>query len=436
MIWTDGQGREWHIEAGPELITLKAGDQILHIERGVWERDVHLSCVGRDLIARFYGEHVEVGFLVPQEQADEFLSRAKLSRPGDAVDLPIAAPLPQPQRKDLLWPKVTHSSVWALICSAFAFIPLFGLLFGMAALVLIVVFHRRARQAAALAHARTMCRAALILTIGGIGISLLAMFCFVTEAGPAEAQAYTAPAQGMGSYGTIAAAIVVVLVSLSIHECGHAISAWWCGDDLARSLGRVTLNPFAHIDLFGTIILPLILATSGAPVFGYAKPVPVRLTHLSRYRRAHILISLAGPGTNLFLSAVALALLLLMGCLLVLLAPHAVVIGFSSLFSQVVITGIAGGQLLSAVALVLKLVFMINLFLAFFNLIPIPPLDGSWVLEHLFPDTLGRFYAVIRPFGFILFLLMFWAGLIRYLLFPALWLILFGYEVVSACTGL
>ncbi|MFH0982182.1 MAG: site-2 protease family protein [Planctomycetota bacterium] len=436
MIWTDGYGRAWQIDAGPEAITLRSGEAMLHLDRAAWERDVQIYPVEQNVVVRFYGQDQEAGFLLGAEQVGEFLSRIGLALPeGTAV---TAAPRFAPQVEGPIWPKMTHSTVWALICSALAFLPLIGLLFGLVAIILIVVFRLRSRKTPALAHARTMGNAALVLALGGMAVSLLAAYSFTQTASEnldtlsermlAERMRY--------SYGAIAAAILVVVLSLSIHECGHAISAWWCGDDYARSLGRVTLNPFAHMDLFGTVVLPLLLALARAPVFGYAKPVPVRLGGIRRYRRAHILISLAGPGANLLLGATALALYLALGCLLARWAPNAEIDGFSSWASPVVITGIPGGQVLAAGALVLKLTFMINVLLACFNLVPVPPLDGSWVLEHLFPRTLGRFYALIRPYGFLVFLLLLWTNGFDYLLVPVSWPLGLGYGLVAACTGL
>ena len=410
MIWTDGHGREWQVDAGPEVINLRSGDDSLRLERAAWTRDVRLSSTGQSLIARFYGPDFEVGFLLSQEQAREFLSRIGVAlRDETAGGTP---PAPARRREGSTWPQMT--------------------------VVLIVVVRVRSRKTVAMAHVRTMCTVALVLAIGGMAISALASYDFM-RANSDRLDTLTGrmtTGDMKYSYGAIGAAIVVVLLSLSIHECGHAISAWWCGDDFARTLGRVTLNPFAHIDLFGTVILPLLLAIGNAPIFGYAKPVPVRLDGIRRYRRAHILISLAGPGANLFLSAVALALYLAMGCLLARWAPDAEITGFSSIAPQVIVSGIAGGRLLAAVALVLKLAFMINLFLAFFNLIPIPPLDGSWVLEHLFPNTLGRVYAVIRPYGFLIFLALFWTRAFHHLLVPMWYPLLAGHGMVAACTGL
>lgn len=436
MLWKDPKGREWQVEADSEVITLRSGSDVLRVDRPAWGRDLQVSVVGDHLVVRVSGPDGDVGFLVPRAQAGEFLSRIGAGWPADTGAQARTAAAPR--RGDPLWPKMTHGAVWALICSVLAFLPALGLGLGLAAIVLIVASRLRSRNVAAMAHARAMCRVALILATIGMGISLLAVYSFMQpRAEYGDDWGDRMVTDGMSySYGAIAAAILIVLLSLSIHECGHAITAWWCGDDLARSLGRVTLNPLAHIDLFGTIILPAILAIAHAPVFGYAKPVPVRLGGVRRHHRAHILISLAGPGANLLLSAIALALLLALGSLLTLFAGDAEISGFSAMFSPVVISGVPGQRLWASAATVLKLTFMINVFLAGFNLIPIPPLDGSWILEHLFPGTLGRFYAAVRPYGILVFLVLFWADAFSYLLIPVAVPLGLGYAIVALCTGL
>jgi Zn-dependent protease len=164
--------------------------------------------------------------------------------------------------------------------------------------------------------------------------------------------------------------------------------------------------------------------------------VPVRLSGIRQYRRAHILISLAGPGANLLLGAVCLALYLALGCALSLWAPNAKVAYLSAPGLIVEITGIAGAQILTAIALVLKLGFLLNVILAGFNLIPIPPLDGSWVLEHLFPSTLGRFYAAIRRYGFLIFLALIYTGAIGFFFFPVRYLLRYAFLMIRGVTGL
>ena len=100
----------------------------------------------------------------------------------------------------------------------------------------------------------------------------------------------------------------IILFSLSVHECAHALVAWWGGDDTARLLGRITLNPISHIDIFGTIIIPILAVISGFPMIGWAKPVPVNLSRLKK-RSWDVCITLAGPGSNLLLALLATLIL-------------------------------------------------------------------------------------------------------------------------------
>ncbi len=174
----------------------------------------------------------------------------------------------------------------------------------------------------------------------------------------------------------------VVLFAISVHESAHAWMADKYGDPTARLLGRITLNPIAHIDLVGTIIFPLILAVVGAPVFGWAKPVLVNPNNLRDRRRAGMLISAAGPAANIL---VALTVILLLAVL-----QNPIMLSTNS--SVILLLKIATNLLL------------INIFLAVFNLIPIPPLDGSGILEGLLRGEALRAYEKIKPYGFLILL--------------------------------
>ena len=154
----------------------------------------------------------------------------------------------------------------------------------------------------------------------------------------------------------------VVLFAISVHESAHAWVADKCGDPTARLQGRITLNPIAHIDLFGTIIFPILLAVVGAPVFGWAKPVMVNPYNFRNRRRDSMLVSAAGPASNLLVS---LAVILL-------LWPSS-----SRSWPPTNPSPAAADQDRHPTCL------MINIFLAVFNLIPIPPLDGSGILEGI-----------------------------------------------------
>lgn len=169
---------------------------------------------------------------------------------------------------------------------------------------------------------------------------------------------------------------LAVIVGLCVHESSHALAAWALGDKTARSRGRVSLNPLAHIDPFGTVLLPLIMIVLGGPVFAFAKPVPVYLGNLKHPKRDEVIVSLAGPVSNIVL-AVAFALLL-----------HGVAdLPFTP----------GTAQALYAAATFLQLAVLCNLSLAFFNLIPLPPLDGSsLVVPFLSGRALDTYYQIQR----------------------------------------
>ncbi len=193
----------------------------------------------------------------------------------------------------------------------------------------------------------------------------------------------------------------VLLFSVVAHEVAHAQVAKWEGDETAYRLGRITLNPFPHLDLMGSVIVPLLLFfLPGDFLFGWAKPVPVNPTNFRDYKWGDIRVSLAGIAANLILAAVAV----LLAGLILLAEPW---VGEMGGFRQILLEALFFG-------------IFINLILAFFNLIPIPPLDGSHVLYHLLPSDLGRRYREMGRYGIgILMLVMFvFPGAFSLLLWP------------------
>lgn len=153
---------------------------------------------------------------------------------------------------------------------------------------------------------------------------------------------------------------LAVVVGIVVHESAHALAAYALGDTTARRRGRVSLNPLNHIDPFGTVILPLLMILAGGPVFAFAKPVPVYLGNLKHPKRDEVLVALAGPASNIALSA---AFALLLHALSPAAASGVISLAVANLLASLCVTSI-----------------VVNLSLAFFNLIPLPPLDGSSVL--------------------------------------------------------
>ena len=199
----------------------------------------------------------------------------------------------------------------------------------------------------------------------------------------------------MNTIDPVAAAISfgVLLLSLTIHEAAHAWTADKLGDPTARALGRVSLNPLVHIDWIGTVLLPLIAMYSRLPIIGWAKPVPVALRNLRNPRRDFMIVAAAGPISNL-LQAVVYALLF-----------HAV-------------SGSGGEDAHQILSGVLQLGVYINLLLAFFNLIPVPPLDGGNVMLGLLPPNLAARYATLRQYGFIILYVLMLTGFARAFISP------------------
>jgi Zn-dependent protease len=171
--------------------------------------------------------------------------------------------------------------------------------------------------------------------------------------------------------------LLPILIAVTFHEAAHGFVAHLLGDDTAWRLGRVSFNPFKHIDPLGTIILPAMLLFTGSPfLFGYAKPVPVNFRALRHPRRDSILVAAAGPAMNLLLATLAA------------LAFHVVV--YTSGIAQVFIFEN------------LKNALVLNVILAVFNLLPIPPLDGGRIIVGLLPSALARPFSRLEPYGLIL----------------------------------
>jgi Zn-dependent protease len=190
---------------------------------------------------------------------------------------------------------------------------------------------------------------------------------------------------------------VVLLFSLSVHESAHGFIAWRMGDDTALRQGRVTLNPLVHIDLVGTVLIPLlqIFGPGGIPLLGWAKPTPVGAQNFRRLARGHVLVAGAGPASNLVLAVIFTVLLLI-----------------------TVRTGLVSGAD-ELPFLILAVGIQMNVALAIFNLVPLPPLDGSWVASWGLPRSMASGYdRVVEPYGSWILLILFMTGILGRIVGP------------------
>ncbi len=196
-----------------------------------------------------------------------------------------------------------------------------------------------------------------------------------------------------------------ILIAITFHEVSHGLVAYKLGDPTAKRLGRLTLNPLAHIDLFGTVLLPaiLIIMTSGQFVFGYAKPVPINPMNFKNPRRDMAISAVAGPITNIILAVVSVIILKLIITPLAMISPAFV---SKTVFIPLI--------------MMLQLSALVNIVLAAFNMIPIPPLDGGRVLTGLLPHKQAVSFSKIEPFGFIIVLLLIYTGMAGAIIIPVI----------------
>ena len=175
------------------------------------------------------------------------------------------------------------------------------------------------------------------------------------------------------------------ILAIALHEAMHGYVADRLGDPTARVQGRLTLNPFKHIDLFGTILVPALLYYTGGFLFGWAKPVPVNIFNLRQPKRDMALVAAAGPGANLVLGLCASAMLFALTPLV-----------RADLSERILVT------VIQPLVVLFALMLRFNIMLMFFNLIPIPPLDGGRILVGILPHRAALKVAAIEPFGFFL----------------------------------
>ena len=189
---------------------------------------------------------------------------------------------------------------------------------------------------------------------------------------------------------------VVLIFSLTVHEAAHAFTSDRLGDPTARLLGRVSLNPAVHVDPIGTIVFPLIAMITNVPVLGWAKPVPVNITRLKgHWKRKYMLIAAAGPASNVVLALLASVIL------------HVVPVG-----------GSVGEATLAPLAAFLYQAVLLNVLLAVFNMVPVPPLDGGNVLAGVLRGPVADAYESLRPYGFMILYGLMFTGVLTTIIAP------------------
>lgn len=210
---------------------------------------------------------------------------------------------------------------------------------------------------------------------------------------------------------------IALLFAISVHEAAHAWTANRCGDPTARMLGRVTLNPVKHIDIIGTLVLPIIALVMSWPLLGWGKPTPVDPRNFKNEIADDILTSVAGPISNLMVAACAM-----MGLALVSFTGaegHLIVQMMAGSYGRAVGALSGTPSILLPIAGMLYWLMFLNVLLAAFNLIPIPPLDGSHVLRHFLPDRVRQIYDTVGMFALIA-LFLFGGPIIGFFLTPFL----------------
>ena len=196
-----------------------------------------------------------------------------------------------------------------------------------------------------------------------------------------------------------------ILIAITFHEVSHGYVAYKLGDPTAKFVGRLTLNPLAHIDPFGTVLLPLMLIvlTHGQFVFGYAKPVPINPMNFKNPRKDMALSAAAGPVTNIILAVLSVVVL------------KGVLTPLANVSPEMV-----GEKVLRPLIMIFSSSVFINVVLAAFNMIPVPPLDGGRVLVGFLPSKQARSYSRIEPYGFIIVIILIYTGMANYFIMPVI----------------
>jgi Zn-dependent protease len=216
--------------------------------------------------------------------------------------------------------------------------------------------------------------------------------------------------------------VIALLIAMTAHEFGHSVTAYKCGDTTAKEAGRMSLNPVVHLDLFGSIILPAFLILSrSAIIVGWAKPVPVNRENFRNPKRDNVLVALMGCFTNFSIALVSTIALALMTVILVIIAPQFATIHWLYPTDFISLAGVPFAKGWIYLEIFLTLMIVINIGIGVFNLIPIPPLDGSWLLERRLAPFLKGKFAAYQQFSFLIILILLFTNVIDMIIGSVLW---------------
>lgn len=186
-----------------------------------------------------------------------------------------------------------------------------------------------------------------------------------------------------------------VILAVTLHEVAHGYVAWIRGDDTAKRMGRITLNPIAHIHWFGTIVLPVMFYMASGFLFAFAKPVPVNFQNLRNPKNDMVLVAAAGPVTNIALAVISALILKV----IIWAEPEAFSVAYENILNH---KADFTGTFIVPVIYMLHFSVLLNIVLAVINLIPVPPADGGRIVTGLLPDQQAMAYAKVEPYGFLI----------------------------------
>ena len=229
---------------------------------------------------------------------------------------------------------------------------------------------------------------------------------------------------------TIGILIYVLFFSVVVHELCHGLAAHFCGDPTAKDAGRLTFNPISHVSVVGSIAVPLALYFMKAPaVFGWAKPVPFNPIKLRQHPRDQVMLAVAGPLSNFTLSYLCFNLYLIIGFIFNRFFPESPIHMQLDIFAPISLQKVPFEAFWFVLFEILNLGMIINAVLGIFNLIPFPPLDGSWILKALLPKKAMVFFGKLQMLGFILLIVALQLGLLKILFYPLLFVFGFFYGI-------